>query len=212
MAKFTREHCVVNDVEHALSQIADIRARVIASTRFRGMPPKATLLSALAALVVATAQTLWPQLFPQDPLGYVVLWGVVILGCLWITGTETIARSRAAHGSMADAVLRDGLRHALPFAAAGLILDVVIYGFARESLWLLPGLWLILTALFGFSVLSRLPRAIVWVAVWFLASGSIVLVLAGASGELSPWMMGLPLGIGQTAVAFILHQANGEES
>lgn len=202
----------MNDVEHALAQIADIRARVIASTRFRGMAPKATLLSALAALAVATAQTLWPQVFPRDPMGFVVLWGLVILGCLWITGTETIARSRALHGQMADAMLQDGLRQALPFAAAGLILDAVIYGFARDSIWLLPGLWLILTALFGFSVLSRLPRAIVWVAVWFLACGSIVLVLAGASGELSPWMMGLPIGIGLLAVAFILHQANGEES
>lgn len=202
----------MNDVEHALSQIADIRARVIASTRFRGMPPKATLLSALAAVAVASAQTLWPQAFPRDPAGYALLWGVVILGCLWITGREAIARSRALHGSMADALLQDGLRQVLPFAATGLILDVVIYGFARDSVWLLPGLWLILTSLFGFSVLSRLPRAMVWVAVWFLACGSIVLVLAGASGELSPWMMGLPLGIGMTAVAYILLQANGEES
>lgn len=202
----------MNDVEHALSQIADIRARVIASTRFRGMAPKATFFSAIAAVAVAAAQTLWPHLFPRDPMGYVVLWGVVILGCLWITGTETIARSRAVHGSMADAVLRDGLRQALPFAAAGVILDAVVYAFARDSIWLLPGLWLILTALFGFSVLSRLPRAISWVAIWFLACGSIVLVLAGASGELSPWMMGLPLGIGLTAVAFILYQTNGEES
>jgi hypothetical protein len=109
---------------------------------------------------------------------------------------------------MADAVLGAVLRQVLPFAVAGAVLDFVICRFAPGSVWLLPGLWQILIGLFGFSVLSRLPRAMLWVAGWFFGCGSVVLVLAGSTGDLSPWMMGIPFGIGQAAVAFIcLYQA-----
>jgi hypothetical protein len=198
----------LDDVEHALSQIADIRARVVASTRFRGMTPKANLVSAALALAVAMAQSLWPDVLAQDPIRYVAIWSAVTLACLFNTGIETIPRVRALHGQMADAVLGAVFRQVLPFAAAGAVLDLVICRFAPDSIWLLPGLWQLLIGLFGFSALSRLPRAMVWVAGWYLACGAAVLVLAGSTGELSPWMMGIPFGIGQAAVAFIcLYQA-----
>lgn len=50
----------------------------------------------------------------------------------------------------------------------------------------------------------------VWVAGWYFLCGTIVLALAGRSGVLSPWMMGLPFAIGQAVVAVILYRANGE--
>ncbi len=209
-SKVTENMVSVNDVEHALSQIADIRARVAASTRFRGMAPKANLVSAVLVLAVATAQTLWPDILAQDPIRYAAIWSAVIVACVFNTGIETISRARALHGQMADAVLGTVVRQVLPFAAAGVVISLVICGFAPDSAWLLPGLWQILSGLFGFSALSRLPHAMVWVAGWFFGCGAVVLVLAGSSGMLSPWMMGIPLGIGQAAVAFILYQANGE--
>ena len=75
---------------------------------------------------------------------------------------------------------------------------------------MLPGLWQILLALLGFSVLSNLPREMAWVAGWYFCCGAVVLALAGQAGTLSPWMMGVPFAVGQIAVAVILLRADGE--
>jgi hypothetical protein len=138
------------------------------------------------------------------------VWGAATVASCVIVAIEAISRSRALHGRMADAMLGSAVRLALPFAAAGAILSSVICGFAPDSAWLLPGLWQILIGLLGFSAMSSLPRTIVWAATWYLLCGSLVLVLAGWSGTLSPWMMGVPFAVGQTVVALILERPAGE--
>jgi hypothetical protein len=129
-----------------------------------------------------------------------------------VAATEAISRSRRLHGQMAQAMLNTALRQVLPFGAAGVIVTAVICKFSPVSIWMLPGLWQILIGLFGFSVLSSLPRAIVWVAGWYFVCGAFVLGLAGWSGTLSPWMMGIPFGVGQAAVALVLHRGSGEHN
>jgi hypothetical protein len=105
---------------------------------------------------------------------------------------------------MAANMLSSALRLVLPFAAAGTVISFVILRYAPATVWMLPGLWQIFIALVGFSALSNVPRMLGWVAVWYLLCGGIVLGLAGSSGTLSPWMMGIPLTVGQAAVALIL--------
>jgi hypothetical protein len=105
---------------------------------------------------------------------------------------------------MADTMLNSALRLVLPFAAAGSVISFVILRYAQAAVWLLPGLWQVFIALVGFSALSNVPRTLGWVAGWYFLCGAIVLGLAGSSGTLSPWMMGIPLTVGQAAVALIL--------
>lgn len=198
----------MTDLERALSEIANIRAQLAASTRFEGIGPEANVLAGMAALAVAAAQVVWPDLLAHDALHYVAVWGAVLIASTVIVAIETASRTRRLHGDMADVLLATALRQALPFAAAGIIVTAVICKLAPTSLWIVPGLWQLLIGLLGFSVLNSLPPAIVWVAGWYFASGVAVLCLAGWSGTLSPWMMGLPLAIGQSAVAVILHNAS----
>jgi hypothetical protein len=200
----------VNDVERALSEIADIRAHLAASTRFRGIAPEANALTGFLSLAVAVAQSLWPEALARDPLRYIAVWAGVATASLVIVTGEAISRSRWLHGRMADAMLGSALRQILPFAAAGAVTTIVICTVSPANAWLLPGLWQILIALVGFSALPRLPHAIIWAAGWYFLCGSVVLALAGWSGSLSPWMMGVPFAIGQLAVALILHYAGGE--
>ncbi|WP_206046985.1 hypothetical protein, partial [Mangrovimicrobium sediminis] len=78
------------------------------------------------------------------------------------------------------------------------------------SAMLLPGLWQILVGLLGFSVVRSLPRNIVWVSAWYFACGAGVLMAAARVGQLQPWMMGVPLVLGQLMVAVIMNHAEKE--
>lgn len=200
----------MDEVDRALAQIADIRAQLAASTRFNGVPPGANALVSVLSLAVAAAQTIWPETLARDALNYIAVWVAVIVASTVIVTGEAISRSRRLHGRMAGAMLDSALRQVLPFAAAGAIITFAICEYSPVSAWMLPGLWQILIALIGFSALSSLPRLMVWAARWYLLCGAIVLCVAGGSGTLSPWMMGLPLAIGHAAVALILHYSTGE--
>jgi hypothetical protein len=200
----------LDEVERALSQIADIHARVTASSRFRGFAPEAMAFNAALSLAVAVAQTIWPQVLAANPLRYVAVWGGAMAASTLVSATEAISRSRGLHGRMADAMLGATLRLLLPFAAAAIVIAAAICRFSPASAWMLPGLWQILVALAGFSAASTLPRPIVWAAGWYFVCGAVVLGLGARNGELTPWMMGLPFAVGQAGVAVILHRANGD--
>jgi hypothetical protein len=200
----------LNELERALSQITDIRAQLAASTRFRGIAPEANVLTGVFTLAVAGAQAIWPESLAQDPMTYIRIWAAVTIASTVIVAAAAISRSRRLHGRMAEAMLGAALRQFLPFAAAALIISAVICKFSPGSVWMLPGLWQILIGLVGFSALPSLPSAMVWVAAWYFLCGAIVLAFAAWSGALSPWMMGVPLAVGQAAVALVLHRASGE--
>ena len=199
----------MNDVDHALSEIADIRARLAASTRFLGIAPGVNALAALLSLVAAVMQNTCPEIFAPDLPHYVLFWAAVMIASMVIVSIEAVSRTRRMHGQMADAMLASALRQILPFYTAGFVVTLVILKFGSGSAWLLPGLWQILIGLLGFSALQSLPRAMIWVAGWYFLCGSVVLGLAGWNGGVSPWMMGLPLAFGQIAVAAV-HIRNQE--
>ncbi len=200
----------MNDVERAIAEIADIRARLAASTRFRGIAPKASALTGLLALAVAIAQTLWPDTLARDALRYIAVWAGFTVASSVVVAIQAVARSRWLHGQMAGTILRSTLRLVVPFVAAGVVVTFVICQFAPGSIWILPGLWQMLIGLFGFSALPSMPRAILWPACWYLVCGAIVLGIAASSGTLSPWLMGAPFAIGQPVVALILYFDSGE--
>ena len=204
--------CAVDEVERALSQIADIRAQITASSRFRGFAPEAMAFNAVLTFGVALSQTLWPQVLASDPVRYVAVWGVTLGLATVISATEAISRSRHLHGRLAEHMLGATLRLLLPFAAAGIVLAAAICMFAPSSAWMLPGLWQILVGLAGYAVAASLPPAIRWASSWYFVCGAIVFGLGARSGAASPWMMGLPLSAGLAGVAIIFHDRNGERN
>ena len=202
----------MSELDNALSQIADIRAKLAASTWFRGFAPELNMVIGVLVLVVALAQALLPEVLYLGVSGYIAVWATVLVVTSGVVTVEAVIRSRRLHGGMAPAMLRSALHRALPFAAAGVVITAVVCAFFPGSMLLLPGLWLILIGLLGFAALGNLPGAICWAAAWYLFCGSAVLVLTGWTGELSPWMMGLPIAVGQFGVAIILNRYGGEES
>jgi hypothetical protein len=87
---------------------------------------------------------------------------------------------------------------------AGALVTAVLIRVAPEAVWMLPGLWQILFSLGVFASARFLPRAVFVVAAWYLFAGLICLAIAASARLLSPWMMGLPFGIGQLLAAAIL--------
>lgn len=194
----------MKDVDLALSEVANIRAQLAASTRFMGIAPEFNLLMGILAFVVAAVQSFQVQ----DDVTILAVWAVTVVASSAIAVLEAVSRERRLHGRMAHAMLSAALQKVLPFAAAAVVISWAIFKFSIESIWMLPGLWQLLISLLGFSVLSSLPREIAWVSGWYFICGAVVLALAGQSQTLSPWMMGIPIAVGQIAVALILFRAN----
>jgi hypothetical protein len=202
----------MGDLEHALSQVEFIQHRFAASTRFRGFAPQTVVLTAILAIALASAQTFWPTAFGAQGLGFVQAWILTAVVATSLVGVEAMARSRRLHGGMADLMMAGTLRLLFPFGAVGLVITLVIVKTTPETIWILPGLWPLLVALIGFSAANTLPRTIIWPSAWFFVCGTVVLLLAGRAGAATPWMMGIPFGIGQALVAVILYHAGTSDA
>jgi len=197
----------MTDLERALSDIAFIQQRIAASTRFDGLAPSTVALTGFLALATAGAQSLWPDALASSSTTFVVVWIVVAVVAAAAVGGEALTRSRRVHGAMAEALVASALRLLLPYLATGATVTLIVMRVAPATAWILPGLWQLLIALGGFAAVSTLPRAIIWPAAWYFLCGALVLLLAGQSESLDPWMMGAPFGIGQLLVAGVLHRA-----
>ena len=126
---------------------------------------------------------------------------------IWI---EMQARSRRHHSGLADAMIHQAVEQFLPAGVAGVLLAVVLWKFAPETLWMLPGLWQVLVSLGVFASVRSLPRTVAFAGAWYFVAGFAVVMLASQSHTLSPWTMGLPFVIGQLLMAALLHFASGE--
>jgi hypothetical protein len=200
----------MRDLDKALADIGAIRSQIAAGTAFRGYGPATLAATGAVALITAILQ-FWLIDDPTgEPLTFFLGWGAAAAlsgTMIWI---EMRARSRRHHSGLADAMIHQAIEQFLPAAVAGVLLAVVMWKFAAETLWLLPGLWQILVSLGIFASVRSLPRTVALAGAWYFVSGFVVAVLASRSHMLSPWTMGLPFVIGQSVMAGILYFASGD--
>jgi len=86
----------------------------------------------------------------------------------------------------------------------------MLWKFAPETLWMLPGLWQVLVSLGVFASVRSLPRSIALGGAWYFVTGFAVLLHASQTHALSPWTMGLPFVAGQLLMAALFYFASGE--
>jgi hypothetical protein len=200
----------MRDLEKALADIFAIRSQIAAGTAFRGYGPAAVAVTAGVALVTALLQFEWLADPTGQPLEFFAGWAVAAFVSAAIIWFEMQARSRRHHSGLADAMIHQAVERFLPAGVAGALLAVMLWRFAPEALWMLPGLWQILVSLGVFASVRSLPRTVAFAGAWYFVAGFATLLLASASHALSPWTMGLPFVIGQMLMAAILHFASGE--
>ncbi len=198
----------MDDIDKALSDIGEIRTQIAAGTAFRGYGPVAIASTGVIGIVTAAAQTYLhaearPSLF---------VWGWVAAGivCAIVVRIEMQGRSRRHHSSLAYTMIAQAIEQFLPAAAACFCLPVFLLRFAPQSLWMMPGLWQLFVSLGIFASVRSLPRNMMLAGGWYFVAGFASLLVAGRDHALSPWLMGVPLFVGQMLMAAILYYSAGE--
>jgi hypothetical protein len=194
----------MRDLDRALAEIGEIRSQMARGTQFRGYGPATFAVTGLMAGLAAAGQARWLPAPVAAPAAYLWLWCGVATLSVAVIGFEMVARSRRIHTGLADEMIRSAVEQFLPAGVAGALLTAVLMRFAPQSLWMLPGLWQIVFGLGVFSSCRFLPRAMLSVGVWYLASGLFCLAFASGGQALAPWAMGVPFGVGQLLVAGVL--------
>jgi len=200
----------MRDVDTALSEIDRIRTQLAASTRFQGFTPAVAATTGLLALALAAVQSagLDPSTTPVEML---VQWMLLAIICASLIGADAVVRARRLHRAMADTMIHTTLRQFLPVGGAGGIVAIVIL--LRAPAWaaILPGLWQLLIGIGILAALPALPRLLAWGAGWYFLAATASLLAGVGAPDVSPWIMGLPFGIGQLLVAALLHASVRED-
>lgn len=206
----TRSGYEMRDLDKALADIGAIRSQLAAGTAFRGYGPATMAATSAVALITAVLQHTLLDNPTAQPFAFLLGWAaaaVLSLAMIWV---EMRARSRRHHSGLADAMIHQAVEQFLPAGIAGVLLAILLWRFAPEALWMLPGLWQVLTSLGVFASVRLLPRTVALAGAWYFLAGFAVLMLASATHALSPWTMGLPFAVGQALMAAILYFASGE--
>src|SRR6202163_1314969 len=131
----------MEELDRALADITAIRSQLARGTQFRGYGPVTVAATGFVAVGVAGIQALGLP----NPAGalrdYVALWVAAAAISVLLIGIEMVARSRRIHSGLADAMIHAATEQFIPAGVAGALLTFVLFRFAPQSLWMLPGLW-----------------------------------------------------------------------
>jgi len=200
----------MRDLDKALADIFTIRSQIAAGTAFRGYGPATVAATAGVAFATSILQFLWLDDPTGSTLTFLAGWTVAAVVSGVLIFIEMQARSRRHHSGLADAMIQQAVEQFLPAGIAGLLLAIMLWKFAPETLWMLPGLWQVLVSLGVFASVRSLPRSIALGGAWYFVTGFAVLLHASQTHALSPWTMGLPFVAGQLLMAALFYFASGE--
>jgi hypothetical protein len=202
---------IMTDLDKALADITAIRNQMARGSEFRGYGPITVAATGLLAFLAAGIQTLWLPEPANNVFTYLILWIATAAISVILIGVEMVTRSRRIHSGLADEMICAAGEQFVPAGVAGALLTVVLFRFAPQCLWMLPGLWQIVFSLGFFSACRSLPRPMFAVGVWYLGTGLSSLAFTGEANAFCPWAMAAPFGIGQLLMAVILHRTVGAE-
>jgi hypothetical protein len=199
----------MQDLDRALAEIGAIRSQLARGERFHGLGPTAFAATGVLAILAAVAQARWMP--APGIVAFLALWLAVAAVSGGVIGLEMINRSRRMHSALADEMISAAVLQFLPAAGAGVLLTAVLFRFAPQCLWMTPGLWQITFGLGVFASCRFLPRGLLLVGGWYVASGLACLAYAQGPHALSAWTMGGPFGVGQLLVAAVLRFSEADD-
>jgi hypothetical protein len=193
----------MNELHKALGEISSIRRQMARSTEFRGYGPATLATTSVFAMVAAAVQARWAPDAVHHITPYLSIWIATAVVSAALTGVQVYRRTQREHSGLSDEMIRMAVEQFLPSAAAGLLITIVLVRAVPGVLWMLPGLWQVIFSLGVFSSCRFLPRPMVAAGAWYLLTGMVAIAL-GEGRAFSPWVMGVPFGVGQMLVAGIL--------
>ncbi len=163
----------MTDLYKALAQIHAIRDQLARGSEFRGYGPE----TVAATGVLAGAAALFQSAVLKDPQTHIeqflIIWISTAALAVLVSGYQTITRTRRVHTGLVRQMISSALESFAPAVAAGMLVTVVLARTSPQELWLLPGLWQIFYALGLFASCRFVPRPMLAVGLWFLATGAL---------------------------------------
>jgi hypothetical protein len=199
------------EVSRAIADLEEVRTRLAAVQRFRGLSGGAAFASGVAAIVsgVIQAASIPVPATPADGARYVTIW-IACLACSLAVNYGAIVLWIARHWSVRSRVeLKTVGMTILPSVVAGGLFTAAFV--LRGELGLLPGMWCLCYALGLISSRAMAPPGIGWIAALFATSGAALLFAPG-SNALAWWVMPATFGLGQIVIGFLVSRDAVEEA
>jgi hypothetical protein len=193
------------DLHQALVQVSEIRERLARAEVYRGYRSLTVGFSGLVGLITASIQAWWLPRPTETLEAYLALWFAAAAISLFVVGVEIWLRVRPPNMALVRRTTLFAVEQFLPSLVAGGLLTLIMVDRARESVWMLPGLWALLFSLGIFASCRLLPRAVALAGAWYLTAAVLALVWGNGQAALSPWIMGIAFGGGQLLTAVILY-------
>ena len=198
-------------IDEALKQVDAMSAITQRATTYRGLRSSTIAATGVIGLGAAVAQ---PFLVGSNPGGSVFwaehllveLWVVVAMASLAVIIGDMIVRYYEDPTARARRLTLTVLGRLSPSIIVGGGLTFVFAETARESIWMLPGLWAILLGLGVYSASTCLPKELHVVGLWYIVCGFIALIILPHSAFFPPIAMAIPFGGGQILTAWLIHQ------
>ena len=192
------------NLSKALSDIADIRDQIAGARLFRGFGPLVIGLTGALALCLTALQLVRPEKFAPNINVYMSVWLIIAALSLVFIIAEMWALSQRHHRSMAFQMVRKVAEGFFPSLLAGAVIGVILIGHNSDVAVYLPALWQYMIAIGLFAAMGSLHRNIYLVAIWYFSCATTVFYLIASGHNLSPLHMGLPFGVGQILMGFVL--------
>lgn len=192
------------EIERALSDLAEVRDRLVRVQRFEGYSAVAAVASGLGALIAGYAQARVAPLPASAATlrAYVAIW-MVCLGVALALNYGALAIWVLRHrGPAAASGFRTAARSIAPSVVLGGLLTVALID--RHAYALLPGTWFALYSLGLFASRDAIPRSTVLVTLGFAVLAALFLVSPLQQFALAWWVMPLGFGLGQIAVGTLI--------
>lgn len=199
------------EVSRAIADLEEVRTRLAAVQRFRGLSGGAAFASGLAAIASGLIQAASvPQpMTAADDSRYVAIW-IACLACSLAVNYGAIVLWLVRHWSVRSRVeLKTVGMTILPSIVAGGLFTAAFV--ARGQLGLLPGMWCLCYALGLIASRAMAPPGIGWVAAFFAAGGAALLFAPG-SNALAWWTMPITFGLGQIVIGVLVSRDTLEKA
>lgn len=192
------------ELERALSDLAEVRDRLVRVQRFEGYSAVAAVASGAAALVAGYVQfRLVPLPVLPDALHrYVAIWMTCLAVALALNYGAVAGWFLRHRGPAAASGFRSAARSIAPSVVLGGLLTVALMD--RGAYGLLPGTWFALYSLGLFASRDAIPESTFPITLGFAALAAVFLISPLQHVALAWWVMPLGFGFGQIAVGALI--------
>ncbi|MBV9718722.1 MAG: hypothetical protein JOZ77_05355 [Candidatus Eremiobacteraeota bacterium] len=192
------------EIERALSDLAEVRDRLVGVQRFEGYSAAAAIASGVAAFAAG-----WLQLeTAPHPSGtealhrYVVIWMGCLAVALALNYGAVVAWLWKQRGPGATSRFRTAARSIAPSVVLGGLLTVALID--RSAYELLPGTWFAFYSLGLFASRNSIPHSTFAITLGFAALAALFLVSPLQAVALAWWVMPLGFGLGQIGLGMLI--------